>query len=450
MLKFLLLMLILSAVPVSASVILEVCPNPYDPNSEYVKVFVDSNCTLTDGEGSITFNRTGTFYVAKNSTAFERSFGFPPDYEFEGRFALSNSGEKVWIVKNGKVVDEFEWRNADKGLIYYRTDRGWDFRYEDWTDFDSVRDYVSGKVIVSPANYRIKADSIVLASYTLTDPDAIDCDNVTIFLDGNPVGGVPLNEKFLNATFLKSRSYKHFHWKFAVADGSKVIITTENWNFDKRGYIVEFESEKIAKYLLSVLDHDKRYRCSVKSFSKPRLSVKSLSAGKIAKFESQVEVFVLPDRNPVLEFMMSAKRRLLIQAPYMGVEWEPLLNTIENVSKRVETKIILDENDVKTKEFLEKLAKSKNLKLEVRTMRHLHGKMIVADDVVLITSANLNEYGLKLNREVGIKIYDKKIADFLADSFDEDWNSDEGNSYHLLVVATVLALSLLLIHRRLR
>ncbi len=448
MFKFLLLILLIS--PVSASIILEVCPNPYDPNSEYVKVFVDSNCTLTDGEGSITFNRTGTFYVAKNSTAFERSFGFPPDYEFKGRFALSNSGEKVWIVRNGKILDEFSWKNADKGLIYYRTDRGWDFRYEDWTDFDSVRDYVSGSVIVSPANYRIKANSIVLASYTLTDPSSIDCDNLTIFLDGNVVGGIPANEMTLpgDVHFLRSNSYRHFHWKFAVADGDRVVITTENWNFNKRGYIVEFKSEKIAKYLLSVLDHDRRYEYDVKKFSKPRHSFKSFKTGKIVKFESQVEVFVLPDCNPVLKVMRSAKKRLLIQAPYLGVEWKPLLKTIENVSKHVRTKIIL--NDDETKEFLEKLARSKDLKLEVRKMESLHGKMIVADDVALITSANLNEYGLERNREVGILIYDKKVADFLANSFEEDWSSGRGNVCHLLVAVTVLAVALLLAHRKLR
>ena len=454
----LLLVLLLVATPVEASRLLEVCPNPLNSEAEFVKVYVDSNCTLSDGEGNVTLNRSGTFYVAKNRTDFFESFGFYPDYEFEGRFGLSNRGEEIYLIQNGKIVDSFGWKNADKGLIYYRTQNGWDFKYQDWTNFSPVEDHVSGMVVVSPTKYKIKAESLVLASYTLTDSSFIDCNNVTIFLDGNPVGGVPMNEmivaKRYNVTFLKSSSYRHFHWKFAIADGDKVVITTENWKWNKRGYIVEFESDKIANFLKSVLNHDKIYATEVGKFGKPKRSFKALKNGDELKFNSRVEVFVLPDCNPIFKTINSAKRRLLIQAPYMDFDWfwkdKPLLDAVINASKHADVRIILSSDEIATKRFLEDLAEVENLNLKVKTMDNLHGKMIVADDVAVITSANLNKYGLKLNREVGVVIYDKKVADFLAEKFDEDWGTKRGENYYLIAAMIVLTTALILTHALIR
>jgi len=454
MLKLLLLLLVLAVTPAQASYLLEVCPNPTNAKAEFVKVYVDSNSTLSDGEGSVTLNTTGTFYIAKNKTEFFKSFGFYPDYEFKGRFGLSNSGEEIYLIQNGKIVDSFSWRNADRGLIYYRTRNGWDFRYQDWTNFSPVEDYVSGRIVVSPTKYKIKADSIVLASYTLTDESFIDCDNVTVFLDGSPVGGVPMNEMIVaeryNVTFLKPSSYRHFHWKFAIADGDKVVITTENWKWNKRGYIVELKSGKIANFLKSVLNHDKIYKTDVGEFGKPKRSFKVLNGGDELNFNSRVEVFVLPDCNPILKTIDSARKRLLIQAPYMDFDWfwkdRPLLDAIINASKHAEVRIILSKEDMATKQFLEDLAEAENLNLKVRTMENLHGKMIVADDVAVITSANLNKYGLKLNREVGVVIYDSKVADFLAKKFDEDWGSKKQENGYLIFAAIVLTTALILTH----
>ncbi|MEM0215617.1 MAG: phospholipase D-like domain-containing protein [Archaeoglobaceae archaeon] len=50
---------------------------------------------------------------------------------------------------------------------------------------------------------------------------------------------------------------------------------------------------------------------------------------------------------------------------------------------------------------------------EVKKIRNLHGKAIIADDRVLITSANMNMFGLKLNREIGLIIESKDVADFI-------------------------------------
>lgn len=455
MLKKLLMFILIAIFPVNASHMLEVCPN----GVEYVKVYVDSNCTLSDGEGRVNLNKSGVVYIAKDRNEFYRLLGLYPDYEFKGRFALANDGEDVYIIQNGRIVDSFNWKDLykDRGVVYYRTDEGWDFKYWDWTNFSMVEDYVSGMVIISPTDYRIDADNVILASYTLTDLPT-DCSNVTIFLDGNPVGGVPINEMLLsekfNVTFLRSKSFKHFHWKFAVCDGCKIIITTENWKWNKRGYIVEFKSGKVADFLKSVLNHDKIYSTDVNRFSEAKTKIKVLKHGESVHFRSKVGVFVLPDCNPIFDLIKSAKRRLLIQAPYMGFEWfgdeRPLLDAIVNASKRVKVRIILSDRDEATRQILEDLAEIKDLNLEVKTMDNLHGKLIVVDDVAIIASANLNKYGLKLNREVGVIIYSKDVADFLASRFDEDWNGKKKDVSYLVPSVVLLLVAIVITHTLIR
>ena len=79
-------------------------------------------------------------------------------------------------------------------------------------------------------------------------------------------------------------------------------------------------------------------------------------------------------------------------------------------------------------------------------IKNLHGKMIVADDKVLIISTNLNEYGLKMNRETGIVIYDKRTADYLAKVFNNDWKC-ESNTIYLIPTTMLFIMTLALAHK---
>jgi len=428
--KFLFAMILLV---VCTPKILEVCPNPNDPNAEYVKVLANSDCKLSDGEGTMSL-MNGTIYVAKNSTAFKRSFGFEPNMTFKNGIALANQRDEIFLIEGNRVIDEFEWTHAKKGAIYYRTPSGWDFRFEDWTNYSTVSDFVNGTVIVTPCGFVLRSKSAIVVSYTINDPNTIDCDNVTFYLDANPVGGAPIVERFLpNVHFLKG-SYEHFHWKFALA-GDLVVITTENWGWNKRGYIVEFKSHKVASFLRSVIEHDSRYESTPKRFRKFK-RWKGLDGGRSFRFNSKVKVFVLPDRDPIPNIVRSAKRRLLLEAPYIGLRGNPLL---EAIPKGVDVKVLV--SDENSRIALKDFARIRGLNLSVRTMRGLHGKMIVADDVVIITSANLNEYGLKRNREIGVIIYDKRIADELSKIFEKDWNGDNDTIY--LIPATILLIAAL-------
>ncbi|MEM1578707.1 MAG: phospholipase D-like domain-containing protein, partial [Archaeoglobaceae archaeon] len=57
--------------------------------------------------------------------------------------------------------------------------------------------------------------------------------------------------------------------------------------------------------------------------------------------------------------------------------------------------------------------------IEVKKVQNLHGKAIVVDDKVLITSANMNMYGLKLNREIGVIIESAEVANFIIDDIEK-------------------------------
>ncbi|MBE8539569.1 phospholipase D-like domain-containing protein [Geoglobus acetivorans] len=75
-------------------------------------------------------------------------------------------------------------------------------------------------------------------------------------------------------------------------------------------------------------------------------------------------------------------------------EVEEFLNSIPNVSAKI----------VRSPEFDE-----------------LHGKYLITEGKVLITSANFNKYGLKLNREIAVVIESDEVSRFMKDVFEGDW-----------------------------
>ena len=470
LLLFLILLFSITASISQASELLEICPNPYgSDDAEYVKLFVNTPCTLTDGEGAIKINKSGIVFVAKNSSAFYDEFGIKADYEFPKRFALSNNGESVILIENNSLVDEFYYSKASEGLVYFKRNGSWTFKYQDWSDFDTVKDFVKGRIIITPCSYNFRCnEDALIASYTFTNVELLkNLNNVEIFVDATPTGGVPVEEmeisRICKVSFLKANSYKNFHYKFGLC-GNKVVITTENWVWHNRGYIVEFESEKVARFLKNVLYHDKKYESSPGKVSKLSFAKNGYANGKEFDFEGYIEVFVIPDRNPILEIMSSSNQRLYIQTPYINFGFynkTPILDSIKKSAKNAEVKVLLDsrynkEENIKTAEFLNRIAKIYGLNIEARLVNpnhfdSLHGKMVISDDKVVITSANFNMYGFKLNREIGVVIYNKEVSDFLAEQFLEDFGYEKKMDYtSLFPFIALMVIALFIVVKALR
>ncbi len=436
-----LVFLLLLFTPTSAE-ILEVYPNPYNEEEEYVKILCESNCTFTDFEREFEFGE-GVHYVAKNSTAFYHKFGFYPDAE---GLSLANGGEEI-VLKDGRKTETFNWAwlYLDEGVIYFKRNGSWDFKYENWSSFKPVRDSVAGRLILCPCDYRLEGSGIVY-SYAIYDVDTFR-GNFTFAVDSSPIGGVPMNVKLLRGEvyFLRSGEYKNFHAKFAVV-GDRVVITTENWKWDKRGVIVEFESEKISKTLKDVFYSDLKYSTTPKTFGS---FVKSgRGEGKVFSFGGNVTLYVMPDENPIFDFIRCAKSRLYIVSPTIDFEYfngTPLLDEIVSASRRgVDVKVLVSYGSL---DFLE------NYGIDVEYLKNpkIHGKYMISDEKVLVTTANLNKYGLKLNREVALIVEDKNLADKLADAFTNDFKKGFHVEQYLLLLLSALAFlfsSFLLLKRK--
>ncbi|MCS7143892.1 MAG: phospholipase D-like domain-containing protein [Archaeoglobaceae archaeon] len=393
----------------SLALLLEICPNPYgDDNAEYLKVYCPDSCILRDNRAELPL-KSGIYTIAKNMSAFLGKFKPIGELiEFPKNFALSNGGEEICITSENKTECFYygkDLKMLDDGLIYFRDRNGdWDFRYEDWSNFSCFSERIKGKLIITPADF--KADGFRIASYNFF----ADFQPEELFVDAK--AGIRCG---VDANRL-SGSYRHFHYKFGVK-GDKVIITTENWIFSKKGYIVEFESNSFANALNSLLDYDRRFLIQNKSCSGNAVS-KSLEKGKSLEFEANATLLILPDCNPVIDFIESANKRLYIIAPYMGFDWfddKGLLYAIRKAKENgAKVKIVL------SKEYSEDEANIlQNEGFEVKKISNLHGKVIVADDRVLITSANMNMNGLKLNREIGIVLESSEVAEFIISDLEE-------------------------------
>ncbi len=426
--KFLVLILvsILFISPSAACQILEVLPNPYgDDSREYVKVYCENSCTLTDFESEFNLSK-GVSYIANNATAFFNYYGFKPD--FEG-IRLSNRGEEIALLCEEKQVS-FSWEKMfrDEGVVYYfNPDSGWDFRYEDWSSFKPVREFVKGRIIITPASYIIDGSGYV-ASYTVTRD--VFHGNFSFAVDASPAGGIPAEEIALSEKYrfhFLEGSYRNFHYKYAVLDDDRVTITTENWKWDNRGVIVEYKGQRSAKLLRDLFKYDLKFEKEPSSVSNLKEDYRE-GKGRYIEFEGNVSLYVMPDSNPIFNFIESSKGFLYITVPYMHFDWftsrSPLLSAILNASKRgVKIRVMLNdyERNRKTAEFLNSIP---NVSAKLTTspeFDQIHGKYMITEGKVLITSANFNKYGLKLNRELAIVIDGEKVSDFMKGVFESDW-----------------------------
>ena len=432
--------------PSASCQILEILPDPYgDDSREYVRVFCDDSCTLTDFES--TFNLSeGINYIANNASAFLSHYGFRPD--FEG-IRLSNRGEDVVLIC-GEDEIRFNWKDMyrDSGVVYFQSESGWDFRYEDWSSFKPVKEHVKGRIMITPAKYTLSGDGFV-ASYTITAD--VFRGNFTFAVDSSPVGGIPAEEILLAKKykfhFLKG-PYRNFHYKYAVLDDDRVIVTTENWKWDNRGVIVEYRGEKSAEALRKLFEYDLQFDSVPSAVSEVGGDYRGGNP-EVLEFEGNVTLYIMPDSNPVFDFIEGSNGFLYIAVPYMGFDWftreSPLLNALMNASERgVEIRILLNdyEKNRKTAEFLNSIPNISAKLVRSPEFDELHGKYMITDGKVLVTSANFNKYGLKLNREIALVIEDREAGRFMKSVFESDW--ERKSEMRPVISLTFLGIALLL------
>ena len=271
--------------------IVEFCPDPYQSGELDEYLVLDGEGTLdgyvvSDGEGGFRFppgtRIDGRLVVARSGAAFERTHGYLPDFEIEGRtsavpdvipggnFLMANRADELLLYRGTALVQEVAWPadvRPGEGRIHYLEGGAWDPRPLSIgqsrllpTTFENVAvtaftapDCAYDVFAAAVAGAR---HEILVNVYEFTDPamaaDLISARErgvaVTVLLEGGPVGGVPPEERAVAGALDRSgiavlsmtttdaahAKYRYDHAKYIVIDGSTVLVGSEN--FKPGGY----------------------------------------------------------------------------------------------------------------------------------------------------------------------------------------------------------------------
>ena len=373
------------------------------------------------------------------------------------------------------------------------------------SDFSFDKTTVSGmlRVFVSPDNsYNVIVDeirnaknSIYLNMYEFTN--LLLCDeiikaltrgvNVKIFMEGSPVGGVSLEEKYVLKRISnyggvirfiindeEKRIHKRYsfnHGKYLVIDNETVIVESCNWAdtgvpknpcFGNREWGVVIKNMSVACCFLDVFfdDYDPS-RCDSVSYDKMGFKVPSdFSMDEKNGYGLYTPIFdplvfnesysVLPVFSPdtsydgIIDLLDSAERCIYVEQLYVYRDWADGLNPfverlIEKAEQGVDVRVILNYNPFfdstnsrcnQTKDYLEDHGVLvKFIFSNWSVFSNVHNKGVVVDNrSVLVSSINWNENSVVCNREAGVIIENEKVAGFFADVFLYDWNLKEPNN----------------------
>jgi len=319
---------------------------------------------------------------------------------------------------------------------------------------------------------------------------------VKILLEGAPVRGIPDMEKYIMKQItdkggevryiitdsnvgIKER-YTNVHSKFAVVDGEKAFITSENFRDDaipyygtlgNRGWSIVIDSDEVAEYFEEVFSYDFTpgspdsfpftekdpvYGGPPNDFN-PSSNPKGGKYEKIFKnqqFSDSISVtpVLCPDHTSDLEAILpmleNANEYIYVQQHSVNDNWKKNSKYVDNkylealydaARRGVEVRIQFDEtfkfsnehweiinatNNLADEEKLNMMAKfTYNKEIQVAKV---HNKGIIVDgEKVLISSINWATNSIYNNREVGVIIESGEVAGYYREIFVFDWGGEE-------------------------
>ncbi len=465
---------------------------------------------LSDGEGVIRFPlgtvSPGRVVIAREAASFQQVWKTRPDYELKdtspdvpqlpvtGSFQLANKKDELVLTRNDRIVQSVSWPDeiaSRKGQVHLLgADGKWDERIlmEGASRFDPLTvSNASGIMAVSPDCARELLEETILSAeeeilldvYEFTDPGiaALLCErkaagvNITVLMEGGPVGGITPEEKTVVArlssagipVYLMSGTgmrapYRYTHAKFLVTDRNALFLTTENvkphsfpppGRFGNRGWSVLVRSEPLAAYFARVFFEDLDGPGVAMSAGSPGPE-DPLPAGSYAPSfacypftNATVTAVLSPDTSSLVSEMINhAEKRVWVQQAYIrkypeGKE-HPYLDAILSAARRgVEVRVLLDaypynvEDDADNDEMVDYLngcAEREGLPLTARLidlagtgLLKVHTKGVIADGSALVSSINWNENSPTFNREAGLIIDHPGTASYLAAVYEKDW-----------------------------
>ena len=429
--------------------------------------------------------------------------------EKKGSFILADAGDDVYLYRNGVLIDAVCYGNklADVGWIGdpVRISSNKYLLRIGSNDTDTLADWILTKpgltnyafdpelyfdAMVTPFSFpesggipifrelESAEQEVLISIYLLTNVQlvALLCDlasdgvAVRILLEGDALGQDITTELTLMRSIVDAggevylindpipgnfERFSYFHNKYAVIDGKKVIVTSENWTSgnlspycSNRGWGVVIESEDMAEYVREVFfsDLNPEYgdvRSLLSSYPGLKPYPQTLTYGgaapyETATFEARVMPILSPDNSwSAMEYFIDkAEARVYSQQMDLGsslrviADPSPIKWMVSAAERGADVRFILDSSSGGSKEEVINLLNNttgiKAISVNGReSFTLIHNKGVVVDDMVWVGSINWTENSFKNNREFAVVIDSPEVTEFFAELFIEDWGVNE-------------------------
>ncbi|MGN0098900.1 MAG: phospholipase D-like domain-containing protein [Candidatus Methanomethylophilaceae archaeon] len=296
---------------------------------------------------------------------------------------------------------------------------------------------------------------------------------VTILHEGAPVGNtVPqfasnmkalINAggevRFIGGTDVDR--FENVHAKFAIIDMETVIITSENWsasncngsldddpykgNDGNRGWGVIVENSDYAEYMKAVFDNDNSvdygdtydFNSKYSQVSPATLTYKAPETATFTSYTAPITPVLSNDNSyEAIEYVITnATERVYSQQQSLSNyyadlgETSPVMMMARQASANpgMDAKFILGEgmsSSSKADAEQQVLLINSSTLISAATMGtpYVHNKGVIGDDLVLVTSINWTPTSVENNRESGVIINSKEVADYFAAAFNRDFS----------------------------
>lgn len=514
----LLIALALLAAPVVAVQIVEFCPDPYrtGESDEYFVLEGEGGLdevAVTDGEGTLRFPEgskvNGRVTVAREAGGFFMTHGSLPDYEIMdtnpvvpevrggGRFRMANRQDSIALLIRGSTAQEVRWPEdvaVREGQVHFLEDGIWDPhpRLLGQSDFSpETFEDVTVTLFVSPdCAYEVFERALSTAEervevnvYEFTHPGiaamltraADQGVEVSVLLEGGPVGGIPSEEKAVAATLVAHgveiqvmtstteahAKYRYDHAKYVVVDDESVLITSENFKPSgipapgmrgNRGWGVWVEDTGVAEYFASVYRWDTTGGDLAPAPTRGRPDEEERHGGYDPTFSpltvegARVTPVLAPETSAlVTDLIAGAEDQILIEQASIrnsttGGPNRFLAAAIDTARRGVEVRVLLDaawfniegekDNDEMVA-WINEVARAEGIPLKAKCIDldatgfvKVHTKGVVVDNrSVLISSINWNDNSADFNREAGVIIEHPRAAQYFTAAFEADWEA---------------------------
>ena len=467
--------------------------------------------TVTDGEGTVSFTSNLTIY--RHETVYFCKSDVPSWFVMDrvilyGQcgvtmkgFALADTGDDIYLMKGDQMIDAFvygtvkEIRGGWNGEPFHKISKKHIAVRASLKDTDSSADWkdtVPGRseftqtsgydALVTPMSFpddylplfdalQDANEWIDVSIYLMSHPRIVSLlihslevgVRVRILIEGSPAGGATAQEiralktlesKGAEIRVMKQtdgyRAYSYIHNKYAVIDGSKVIITSENWlesSFNgNRGWGAVIESAGLASYMEDVFISDYNRQDDVVGFDSLYPTAQKdvyeryqpVSVEKNA-YMAKVYPVISPDYSyrSMRSFIMSAKERVYSEQLEVDYSWldedDTPISWMKSVSADADCRLLVDVtfDDRNDGDFTDgygviDMLSSTQIKAKTPEFGGMsHNKGVVVDDSVWIGSVNWTYTSFNDNREAAVIVDSHEVADYFSSLFLSDWGEND-------------------------